>query len=94
MAETLESIPPRFERLPYEKAERGFLPDEIAVQFSIGGKSFVTFVPSNFVDTKRQALVVQVVGLWEDGSFLVELPSETSAGGSKLRVPPDVLIGE
>ncbi len=95
MAETLEDVSPkRTEWLPVEKAEEGFLPGEMAVQFNIRGKQFVTFVPSSFVDLGRNALVVLVIGRWDDGSYLVELPGETTGGGSKLRVPEGLLIGK
>jgi len=93
VADTLqEASQKRTGWLQFEKLEKGFLPDELALQFNIQGRQFVTFVPANYVDETRNALVVMVIGTLEDGNYLVELPRETTAGGSKLRIPEGMLL--
>lgn len=89
--ESLQTVPPRRVTLPVQNIEEGLLPNELAVRFMVGGKQFVTFVPAELVDRETLALVAYVVGQWEDGTLLVQLPSDTVTGGSKLRVPASLV---
>jgi hypothetical protein len=93
LPDAVQTVPPSKVKLPYETAERGLLPDELAIQFKVNGERYVAFVPVELVDREQRAMMVLIVGRWPDGSYLVQLPSDTINGGSKVRVPPGVLIG-
>lgn len=59
---------------------------ECTVQFKVNGHIYTSFVPSEVIDVKAKRISVYVIGSLQDGSYLVDLPSDTLTSGTRLKV--------
>ncbi len=59
---------------------------EYVIRFEVNGRSYLSFVPAGYIDHERELMRVSVVGLLKDGSYLIELPSDTFTSGNRMKV--------
>lgn len=59
---------------------------EYAVRFSIDDRSYLSFVHAKYIDLKRKLVSVSVIGKFDDGWYVIDLPSETLTSGSRMKV--------
>ena len=69
-------------------SERNSSPEHI-VRFEVGGKSYTSVVPTGAVDPVHQRVFVYAIGASKDGSYLLDLPSDTFTTGSRIKVSRD-----
>ena len=69
-------------------SDRSAAPERM-VKFKVGGKVYTSFVPVDAVDSSRKQMFVYAVGSVKDGSYLLDLPSDTFTTGARLKVSRD-----
>lgn len=87
MTETPRWItPPQLGKIVCTYVGRSDLDGEHTVQFEVNGRSYISFVLTEVVDTEEKLMNVSVVGSLSDGSYLIDLPSDTLTSGTRLKV--------
>ena len=81
--------PPQPGELVCTYVGKGLAYMEHTVQFMIDGRTYTSFVPEDTVDADRRTLAVRVVGSLNDGSYLIDLPSDTLTSGTRLKIQKD-----
>ena len=69
-------------------SEKNSAPEHV-VRFEVGGKSYTSVVPMGAIDPERQRIFVYAIGASKDGSYLLDLPSDTFTTGSRIKVRRD-----
>ena len=59
---------------------------EFTVQFKVNGHTYTSFVPGEAIDFKEKWIAVCIIGSLEDGSYLIDLPSDTLTSGTRLKI--------
>ena len=59
---------------------------EYAIRFTVNDRSYLSFVPGEYLNFKRRLLHVSVIASVEDGSYLVSLPRDTLTSGTTMKV--------
>ena len=62
---------------------------EFPVQFKVNGHTYTSFVPAETVDLERRRVLIHIIGSLKDGSYLIDLPSDTLTSGTRLKVRRD-----
>lgn len=62
---------------------------DFPVQFKVNGHIYTSFVPAEAVDLDKRRIVIHVIGSLKDGSYLIDLPSDTLTSGTRLKVHRD-----
>ena len=79
--------PPQSGALKYTEISKETDPiGEYAVRFKINGRSYLSFVLAEDIDTERKLMRISVIGFLNDGSYLIELPRETLTSGNRMKV--------
>ena len=87
MFETPEWIsPPQPGELACTYVGKGLAFMEHTVQFIVDGRTYTSFVPEDTVDAEKKTMSVRVVGSLKDGSYLIDLPSDTLTSGTRLKI--------
>ena len=64
---------------------------EFPVQFKVNGHIYTSFVPAEAVDLNKKRISIHIIGSLKDGSYLIDLPSDTLTSGTRLKVRRDDL---
>ncbi len=62
---------------------------EFAVQFKVNGHTYTSFVPAEAVDLNKKRISIHIIGSLKDGSYLIDLPSDTLTSGTRLKIRRD-----
>lgn len=62
---------------------------EFPVQFKVNGHTYTSFVPPEAVDLDNESILIHIIGSLEDGSYLIDLPSDTLTSGTRLTIHKD-----
>ena len=62
---------------------------EFPVQFKVNGNIYTSFVPAEAVDFDKGQIFIRIIGSLNDGSYLIDLPSDTLTSGPRLKVHKD-----
>ena len=81
--------PPRQGTLRCIYVGEGSTSMEFTVQFKVNGHTYTSFVPTEAIDQKKKEMSIHVIGSLSDGSYLVDLPSDTLISGTRIKVPKD-----
>jgi len=68
---------------------RGDVEWQRAVQFEIDERKYLSLVPKEAVDEEQKTMMISIIGLLEDGTYLIDLPAETLTSGPRLRIRKD-----
>ena len=81
--------PPRQGALQCTYVDKDVSSMECTVQFKVNGNTYTSFVPTEAVDLQEKRISIHVIGLLSDGSYLVDLPSDTLISGTRIKVHKD-----
>ena len=60
---------------------------EYAVRFTVGDRSYLSFIPSGYIDLDRKLISVSIVGvIGNEEEYLVGLPRETLTSNNMMQI--------